>query len=139
MNATTSPKATVQALQCLLKERGFYPGTIDGTWSKATVAAMNAWQRKAGLRVSGTWTKRAWVVLLSSGFSRTLKYGAAAPVVRRLQRALVAATGTEQAITGVLFRSTENLIRTWQGRVGLPKNGIMNAKAWAMLKRGTYY
>ena len=139
MNATTSPKATVQALQCLLKERGFYPGTIDGTWSKATVAAMNAWQRKAGLRVSGTWTKRAWVVLLSSGFSRTLKYGAAAPVVRRLQRALVAATGTEQAITGVLFRSTENLIRTWQGRVGLPKNGIMNAKAWALLKRGTYY
>ena len=42
----------------------------------STVAAVNGWQRKAGLPVSGTWTKRAWVMLLSSGYSRTVKYGA---------------------------------------------------------------
>ena len=139
MNATTAPRATVRALQCLLKEKRLYTGALDGTWSKTTVAAVNAWQRKTGVRVSGTWTKRSWVMLLSSGFSRTLKYGSAAPVVRRLQRALVAATGTELAIDGVLFGSTQSLIRTWQGRVGLPQNGLMNTRAWSLLKQGTYY
>ena len=48
MNMTTKQK------QCLLYYLGFYSGAIDGVWGPKSIAATEAFQRRQGLTVSGT-------------------------------------------------------------------------------------
>ncbi len=136
MTAGTSRSDEVKALQCLLRERGFYAGKITGTFDSQVTAAVRAFQTAKRTPVSNVWRVENWTQLLANGRSRPAKYGTTGQFVARLQRALTSATRTELAADGAFFRSTENLVKKWQGQVGLSQTGVMSSKAWAMLKAG---
>ena len=76
--------------------------------------------------------------MLSRGPYRPAKYGTTGRFVARLQRALVAATGTRQAADGAYFRSTENLVKAWQKQVGMAPTGVMHSRAWRKLQAGGF-
>ncbi|MET1058560.1 MAG: peptidoglycan-binding protein [Nocardioides sp.] len=136
MKAGTTRTDEVKALQCLLRERRYYGGSITGTFDAKLTAAVRAFQAAKRTPVSNTWRVENWTQLLANGRSRPAKYGTTGKFVARLQRALTSATGTALAADGAFFRSTENLVKKWQGQVGLAKTGVMSSKAWAMLKAG---
>ncbi|MCD4533415.1 DUF1906 domain-containing protein [Nocardioides sp. cx-169] len=136
-NGVKPSKPHVKALQCLLKEKGLYQGNIGGGWSKRLVAAMNAYQRSAGLGLDRVWWIRGWVSVLASGDKVVLKRGSVGPAVRRVQRALNATgVGKAIAITGVFDARTDAKLRAWQAKAKVPVNGVMQDASWAPLLKG---
>jgi peptidoglycan hydrolase-like protein with peptidoglycan-binding domain len=66
-----------------------------------------------------------------------LKLGSAGPAVRRVQRALNAASPTAQlAVSGVFSSATTNAVRAWQDGQELPATGIMAGSSWTALASG---
>ena len=130
--------ATTKAVQCLLKARSFYSGKITGTFDAKTIAAVNAFQRNAGVPVVARWTKRHWIISLSAGNVRVAKRGFSGPVVRRLQRSLTAATRTTVPITGVFDARTEEVTKAWQRRIGHTTTGVMTTASWSQLRAGRH-
>ena len=134
------PADQVSMLQCLLQERGLYNATINGEFDSATLAAVNAWQAARKLPVAAGWSRRNWVSLFTAGDTPVLKFGSAGPAVRRLQRALNAAStdATAQAVTasGVFNKKTDLALRAWQKRVGVEVSGVAASQTWYALKAG---
>ena len=136
-NASRSASA-VSALQCLLKKRDYYSGQVSGQLDAETVAAMNTFQRETGTKVYDSWNRRQWIMLLSTGNYRMVKRGLSGTVVRRLQRALSAATKNTVPVTGVFDQRTEQVTKIWQQKVGLAPSGVMTTAAWSRLRSGTF-
>ena len=132
-----SDPALVKALQCLLTEKGVYAGKVSGTYDGATMAAANTWQQAHGFPVSQGWSRANWMSLLVDGRSPVLKYGSAGTAVRRLQRALDAASGSTQLpVTGVFDSATTIALKAWQERVGREVTGVAAGPTWAGLRAG---
>jgi hypothetical protein len=127
--------ARVRALQCLLKRNARYRGRLDGAFDQDVVQSVKSFQRRHDLRVSGKATAETWVALLARGGTPLLKVGSAEESVRRLQRALLAATGRGR-VTGVLTDSTSAAVSRYQARVGLPQTGVVADDTWDALQQG---
>jgi len=135
--AGTTETALVKALQCLLKERDLYSGRLHGVYSKRTVAAANAWQTDRGFTATATWNRVHWMSLLAAGTSPVLKFGSAGEDVRRLQRALKAASATlKLKVSGTYTRGTAAAVKAWQGGVGHARSGIVVPGSWRALRHG---
>lgn len=131
------PAAQMKALQCLLREQGFYDGPTGGNYNPKLVKAMNAWQTKHQVAVTSSWFVRHWIMLLASGPREVLKVGSAGPVVRRVQRALNAAALTKPIkATGVFDAATSNAVRAYQQKTGTPVNGVVAYPTWGKLEAG---
>jgi peptidoglycan hydrolase-like protein with peptidoglycan-binding domain len=134
----TSKPSLVKALQCLLQEQKAYAGKVNGHYNKATLAAVNAWQRSHHLGVHAWWNRRNWMTLFMVGPQPVLKFGSTGSAVRRLQRTLNAAThGTDLPITGVFAQMTDSALRTWQISLKRKALGVVNPKTWKVLAAGT--
>lgn len=87
--AAARGSSDVAALQVALRQKGLYPGTIDGYLNDATIQALVAFQRKAGLTpdgIPGPRTRRALGILGGPELgSRSLGLGAAGWDVAELQ------------------------------------------------------
>jgi hypothetical protein len=128
----------VKALQCLLSERKAYAGKVNGVFNEKTLAAVQAWQKAHALPVRSYFTRRCWMSLLVAGPQPVLKFGSTGPAVRRLQRALDAATpGTGLAITGIFGGRTDRALRGWQIATRRTASGVANLGTWAALAAGT--
>jgi peptidoglycan hydrolase-like protein with peptidoglycan-binding domain len=133
-----SDPVVVKALQCLLTEQQVYAGKINGIVNDKTLAAVQAWQQAHGLPVRSYFNRRDWMSLLVAGPEPVLKFGSTGPAVRRVQRALNAATpGTELDVTGVFAEQTDSALRTWQRAVERTASGVVNPQTWAALASGT--
>ena len=129
----------IKALQCRLKEKGFFPGVINGKYDQATTNAVRAYQTRRGLPVGNGWSHQAWVSLLvDDDTSKTQKYGSATVAVRRVQRALNAAASYKLAVNGVMSWASVNAVKDYQRRVGLSQTGVVNPATWAKLVKGAY-
>lgn len=132
-----STSKVVPALQCLLKEKGYYDAPISGTYDDKTVAAANAWMTAKALGVQAKFAPRYWVALLSEGGKPVLKGGSAGSDVRRLQRALSAADKNARVTaTGVFDPTTDAALRAYQTKVGLPVTGVAAPSSWRKLWQG---
>ncbi|MGZ8745295.1 MAG: glycoside hydrolase domain-containing protein [Nocardioides sp.] len=128
----------VRALQCLLTEKGAYAGKLSGVYSPNTIEAVRAWQGQRGLPSSDTWTRTAWMTLLAAGPRKIVKFGSAGPEVRRMQRALNAASkGARLEVTGVFAGPTDKALRAYQDRVDLTVSGVAAPATWKALRAGT--
>ncbi|MBD8868269.1 glycoside hydrolase domain-containing protein [Nocardioides donggukensis] len=136
LNADYAPAKGVAAAKCLLTKKGLYDGPLDGSFSQEFLAAANAWQRRVGDPVQPRWTKRNWTQALARGREGVVKVGTSKARVKRVQRALMAATNERLAIDGVFLGSSERVMKIWQRRVGLPQTGVVNDRAWELLKAG---
>jgi len=126
----------VKALQCLLRERRLLSGDLTERYDRRIVKAVKRFQHRAGLRESGVVRKATWVALLSSGPTPLLKVGAGSDAVRRVQRAVNAATTSRLEITGVYDRATERAVKVYQGRLGVPRTGVTTSSLWPLLHAG---
>ncbi|MFC5727366.1 MULTISPECIES: glycoside hydrolase domain-containing protein [Nocardioides] len=130
--------ASVKALQCLLREKGVYPGRITGNYNRRTRAAVQAWQKRVGHRVSTTWTFRNWMTLLSAGPRPVLKIGSTGPDVRRVQRT-IHATMPRLAVQrdGIFDADTAADVAAYRREIGMGAAGIVNTATWRRLQAGT--
>ena len=127
----------VRALQCLLKERGVYAGKLNGTYSPATIEAARTWQEQRGFTASDRWTRGHWMTLLAAGPRSIVKFGSAGPEVRRIQRALNAASrGARLKVTGVFAGPTDKALRAYQQRVDIAASGVAANATWKALQAG---
>ncbi|KQP65573.1 glycoside hydrolase domain-containing protein [Nocardioides sp. Leaf285] len=134
---TTSPATQVTALQCLLKEAGVYSGKLNGVYNDKLTAAVRTWQGRTGAKVTGSWYRDSWMTLHAAGSRPVLKTGSAGPAVRRVQRALNAASpDTRVVVTGVFAAPTERAVKAWQQRTGQQASGVVNVATWRKLAAG---
>ena len=133
----TSDPAKVAALQCLLKQRGYFDTEITGTYGGRVVTATKAWQRDHGFAEKDLWARTHWMSLLATGSKTTTKYGSSGDAVRRLQRSLNAASPKARVVvTGVYGAAVEKAVKDWQKRVGMSASGVVNAATWRKLQAG---
>lgn len=128
--------AQVKALQCLLKSKGIYTGTINGKYDAPTIAAAVKFQQLAGRPASRRWRPHDWTALHAHGPVETVKVHSTAPVVRRLQRALNAALGAGLEITGHFDGATVRAVKTYQAHRSIAQTGNVVAGVWWNMKRG---
>ncbi len=138
-DGTVPPEGRMKALQCLLTERGFYGGAVNGRWTTATGRAIAAWQVGHDMPVREVWSRKNWMSLLSAGDKPVLKLGTTGPAVRQLQRTLNAA-GLAKPLraTGRFRPDTVAALRAWQQRVGVEVSGVAGRESWRALSDGTY-
>lgn len=133
-----NPRGQTRALQCMLTERGYYRGALDGRFGRATRAGVNRWRAASGFAPDGTFTSTQWVAILSAGPRTTLKVGSAGVAVRRLQRALNAGGHRTDGTDGVFRDRDRAALRSWQGAVGYPATGVMATTMWKRMARGRH-
>jgi hypothetical protein len=127
--------AQVQAAQCLLRQKG-YDVTVTGRFTRPTYRATRAFQRSHALRVTGRMTSSTWTALLSAGRGPVVKRGSVGDAVRRVQRALNAATDARLTVTGVYNRATTRAVTRYQRGVDLPRTGVVAPDTWDALRSG---
>jgi Domain of unknown function (DUF1906)/Putative peptidoglycan binding domain len=133
----TPDPAQVKALQCLLTEKGVYAGRLSGRYSAGTLAAVHTWQETHGFPVADRWSRPNWMSLLIDGRASVLKVGSAGPEVRRLQRALNAASAVANLpVNGVFGGATTTALRAWQQKIGLEVTGVAAGPSWQALRAG---
>jgi peptidoglycan hydrolase-like protein with peptidoglycan-binding domain len=133
----TTNRTRVKAFQCMLSRRDMYDGPIDGVFDADTVDAVQAFRIKHDLGPWKNMNRRAWMVLTTRGRTPLLKYGAARDAVRRLQRALNAASKKSRLeITGVFEAETTEAVKAYQARNDLPVTGVVTDEVWDQLRRG---
>jgi hypothetical protein len=131
----TENRVQVSAVQCLLKEQGFWDGGLKGWYGARLRAAIAKWQAARSLEISTTWSRQHWVAALSHGPRRIIKFGSAGSAVRRLQRALNA-DGARLSINGVFGPATDLALKAWQTSMGLHASGVATDATWWRLNAG---
>jgi peptidoglycan hydrolase-like protein with peptidoglycan-binding domain len=127
----------VRAAQCLLRGAGGYRGRPDGRFDRRTERAVRRFQaHRPTLPDTGVLTRGTWTALLAAGGRPLLKYGAGGPAVRRLQRALDAASDARLRVDGVFAGAEDRVVRQLQRRHGQPGTGVVTAGTWRLLQRG---
>jgi peptidoglycan hydrolase-like protein with peptidoglycan-binding domain len=127
----------VKALQCLLRQRHLLHGKLTERYDRRTVRAVKRFQhRNPPLTANGKTSKHTWVALLSQGSSPFMKIGSASNAVRRLQRALNAATPSKLEATGVYDKKTAKAVKRYQKARKLPPSGVTTDEVWTQLFDG---
>jgi hypothetical protein len=126
----------VKSLQCLLRSKHIDSGELRYHFSAKTERAVRAYQTSRSLPATGIMNRRTWTVMLAEGPAPIVKVGSASRTVRRVQRAVNAATGARLAVTGVFDAATTQAMREYQEQRGLARNGVVAEETWADLLRG---
>jgi len=128
----------VSVLKCLLKEQGLFHGKVRGAWSDRLTKAVHAWQKQRGLGRTAMFSRRAWMTLLAAGPTPVLNLGSTGEDVRRVQRALNAASPrTALTVTGIYDQPTQAAVLAWQAKHAIAENGVAGPATWAALQAGT--
>ena len=132
----SSPNPQIAGLQVALREQGLYRGAIDAVSGPETVAAVRAFQRSHGLRVTGLVDARMRTALGPLGRplfgARTLRHGDFGWDVAVLQFLLVR-QGIEVPVNAYFDRPTLRGVRTLQRRLHLKADGVVGADTLASL------
>ena len=126
----------VLAAQCVLREMRLYDGPLDGAYSADLAAVVKDYRATHGLAHGRTLPAPVWMSMLSRGPKPLLKYGAAAPAVRRLQRVLNAADRAGLAVTGTFEGTTTAAVKRYQRDHRMPATGVVTGRMWRMLAAG---
>ena len=127
----------VAALKCLLKEQGVFHGRVKGAWTQRLTKSVKHWQRQVGLHRTAMFSRSAWMTLLSAGPTTVLNLGSSGEDVRRVQRALNAASARYKLpISGTLDAVTQAAVIAWQAKNGIAENGVVGPASWAALQAG---
>jgi peptidoglycan hydrolase-like protein with peptidoglycan-binding domain len=123
------PPYQVAGLQVALFRYGHYKGPIDGIAGPVTKRAIVAFQRERGLTVDGKAGKQTRVALGRYGRPlfgvRTLRRGKVGFDVSVLQFLLAKRGLPPQRLNSNFGRATEQLVRRFQRKAGLPVDGIV--------------
>jgi N-acetylmuramoyl-L-alanine amidase len=117
-------------LQRRLSAVGFNPGPPDGAFGPETLAALNSFQGRRGLRVEGRCDATTWSALLEAGYTLgdRLLY-LSQPMLRgddvaELQRRLGGLGFDAGRIDGIFGPDTDRAVREFQKNAGLTIDGL---------------
>lgn len=116
----------VRNLQQALKNKGYYSGSVDGSFGSATTAAVIAFQSAQGLRVdgkAGPATQRALYAVSTSKYE-TLRPGDNGTAVRQLQTTLKQKGYYTGSVDGDYGSGTVSAVKAFQKKMGLTADGI---------------
>lgn len=123
-----SKSSNVTALQSALEATGYYSGSVDGSYGSGTEEAVKAYQRAAGLRVTGmagpTTQRLLYGGTSESGSYSKLSVGSSGSSVKRLQYALYELKYYDGDISGTFDTATENAVMVFQELNGLEIDGV---------------
>jgi hypothetical protein len=128
--------AQVKALQCLMQRKGLYEGKLTYRYTKPVQRAVRSYNRAQGLTTDGVATAPTWTAALASGGSPVVKIGSGGAAVRRVQRAVNAATGAGLVVDGIFGPTTTRAVRAYQKQVGLRRTGVVAPDTWLRLQAG---
>jgi peptidoglycan hydrolase-like protein with peptidoglycan-binding domain len=131
-----SKGTAVRTLQCFLKSKHAYRGTVDGVYDKPVGAAVRAYRVKRGFAASTTMSPGVWTAMVSVGAAPLQKYGAASIPVRRLQRGLNAADRAGLEVTGIFEGSTTTAVKRYQRDHKMAATGVVTTAMWDKLFAG---
>src|SRR4051794_5802936 len=131
--------AGLAALQVALQSRGLYDGAIDGVKGPGTTAAIERFQRRAGLTPDGIPGPATRKALGRYGKhilgSRPLTRGASGWDVAALQFLLAGHGFPSSTIDGGLGVHTERALKHFQRWAGLTPDGVAGATTYAALRK----
>lgn len=125
--------SAVKKLQQRLKDRGYYNGSVDGSFGSGTTAAVMAFQQQNNLRVdgkAGPATQRALYQSNGSGVTyATLREGDTGSAVKNLQYTLYELGYYDSSVDGKYGTTTADAVRAFQIRNKLsPVDGVAGNK-----------
>jgi hypothetical protein len=129
--------ALVSAAQCLFREQRLYTGRISGYFNAELASTVREYRVAHGMTAHSNLSRKTWMLLLSTGPRPLVKYGAAQPAVRRLQRSLNAAGPAGLAVTGIFEGTTTAAVKAYQADRGLPATGVVSDATWDLIKAGS--
>ncbi|MDR0397276.1 MAG: peptidoglycan-binding protein [Oscillospiraceae bacterium] len=141
--------ADVRAVQTILKELGYYTGSIDGIYGSKTTAAVKAFQTRNGVAADGQVGNATFQRMISptairngassgSGESARsyLRYGDTGSAVLEMQRALKALGYYDGPLSGNFLNQTLTAVRNFQSRNGLTVDGLAGRITLSLLYSG---
>ncbi|MGI6705701.1 MAG: peptidoglycan-binding protein [Clostridia bacterium] len=121
----------VKKVQKALKDKGFLNGKVDGIFGRQTLAAVEAFQRRMGLKVDGIVGPKTQQKLFNDGDSSRgssssgiLKVGSKGKAVIDLQKALKAKGYYTYKVTGVYGSITRAAVKDFQKDARIKVDGI---------------
>ena len=117
----------VKSLQHLLRARGSTIA-VDGVYGDTTRSAVQRFQRRSTLLVTGVVDRSTWSRLVVP-----LATGATGEAVRALQRQLVEKRGADLAIDGTFGTATRAAVTAFQSHARLPTTGTADRTTWRVL------
>jgi peptidoglycan hydrolase-like protein with peptidoglycan-binding domain len=120
------PANDVSAAQQRLKDGGYYPGPVDGVVGPSTDAALRAYQRDHGLKITGQLDPPTVRMLMGEASPVSVR---AEPTldVRAAQRQLKERGYYSGPVDGVAGPATEAALRAYQRDRGLKVTGRLDA------------
>ncbi len=141
-----STGSSVKQVQTLLKQLGFYSGSIDGNFGSGTYKAVVAFQRKYGLTVDGIVGSATLKKLQNASSSSSnsansttenddrLENGAIGTKVKTLQTDLKKLGFYTSSVDGSFGTATENAVRAFQKKYGLTVDGVAGTATLAKIE-----
>ncbi len=125
--STGNRGSDVKAIQYLLVHRG-YAAQPTGFFGSVTDGAVRAFQRNAGLAVTGRVTPSTWAKLVV-----TLRRGSSGDAVKALQTLLNEKRSAGLSLSGYFGEGTRSAVMTFQRHVGLTVDGVAGTSVWRNL------
>ena len=141
-----STGSAVKQVQTLLKQLGFYSGSIDGNFGSGTYKAVVAFQKKYGLTVDGVVGSATLKKLQNASSSSSssssstaknddrLENGAIGTKVKTLQTNLKKLGFYTASVDGSFGTATENAVRAFQKKYGLTVDGVAGSATLAKIE-----
>ena len=121
----------VKDLQQGLKDLGFDPGPVDGSFGSKTETAVKQFQGDRGIAVDGVVGELTWLNLDEADQSEpVLKDGSRGLPVRRAQKRMTLAGYETGGVDGVYGSKTKSAVKKLQQDFGLAQDGIVGPKTW---------
>ncbi len=125
----------VKDFQQGLKDLGYDPGPVDGTFGTKTETAVKKFQTDKGITADGVVGPITWLNLDEAAeFDEPiLKQGSKGLPVRRAQKRMTLAGYDVGGVDGVYGSKTAAAVRKLQHDFGLVEDGIVGPKTWAKI------
>ncbi len=128
--------AAVKELQTLLKSKGYYTSTVDGSFGPATEAA-GRFQSDKKLTVDGVVGAKTWAALRATTTppaTQVLKKGSSGNAVKEVQLMLQKLGHYKLSLDGSFGPGTETAVKAFQKSKGLSQTGQVDANTLDKLR-----